>query len=190
MQILVNGKSETVKVGPNGLFEVELAEDADYTFFASNEGYLTNDERFSTKGIAKDPKEPNREFEVEVVLDKIFKDREIVLDNIYYEFDKAFIRNDAKPALNELADLLSQNPTIKIELASHTDCRGQANYNQDLSARRAQSAVEYLVSAGIASDRLSSKGYGKSSPAVDCLCSRCSEEEHQSNRRTTFKIID
>ena len=190
VQIMINGKSETVKVGENGLFELELAEETNYDFFASKEGYLNNDERFSTKGIAKDPADPERVFEVEIVLDKIFKDREIVLDNIYYDLDKAFIRNDAKPTLNELADLLNQNPTIRIELASHTDCRGNANYNQDLSSRRAQSAVEYLVSAGIEGSRLASRGYGKSSPAVECVCSRCTEVEHQSNRRTTFKIID
>ncbi len=190
VQIMVNGKSETVTVGSNGLFEIKLKEETDYAFFASNEGYLTNDEQFSTKGIAKDPKDPDQYFEVEVVLDKIFKDQEIVLDNIYYEFDKAFIRSDAKPALNELADLLNQNPSIRIELASHTDCRGKTNYNQNLSARRAQSAVDYLVSAGIESSRLTSRGYGASSPAVDCLCARCTEAEHQANRRTTFKIVD
>lgn len=190
VQITINGKSETVKVGENGLFELNLTEDTNYDFFASNEGYLNNDERFSTKGISKDPNEPERLFEVEIVLDKIFKNQEIVLDNIYYEFDKADIRNDAKPTLNELADLLSQNPDIKIELAAHTDCKGPAAYNQDLSARRAKSAVDYLVSAGIEDTRLSSRGYGKSSPAVDCVCARCTDEENQANRRTTFKIID
>ena len=190
VQINVNGKSETMKVGANGLFELQLTEDTNYDFFASNEGYLNNDERFSTKGISKDPTDPNRIFEIEIVLDKIFKNQEIVLDNIYYEFDKAAIRNDAKPTLNELADLLSQNPDIKIELAAHTDCQGPTNYNQDLSARRAKSAVDYLISAGIEDSRLSSRGYGESAPGVDCVCSRCTEAEHQANRRTTFKIVD
>ncbi|MEM6319437.1 MAG: OmpA family protein [Bacteroidota bacterium] len=190
VQIDISGKKETVTVGEDGLFSIDLAEKTDYNFFASAEGYLNNDERFSTDGIAKDPANPNLEFEVEIVLDKIVQDREIVLDNIYYDLNKAFIRDDAKPTLNELADLLNQNPQINIELASHTDCRGRAIYNQDLSARRAQSAVDYLVSAGIATERLSARGYGLSSPAIDCVCSRCTEEQHQTNRRTTFKIVD
>lgn len=190
VQIMIGGKSETITVGENGLFEVKLKEETDYNFFATQEGYLNNDEKFSTKGISKDPDDPNREFEVEIVLDKIFKNQEIVLDNIYYDLDKASIRNDAKPTLNELADLLSQNPEVKIELAAHTDCRGAASYNEDLSARRAQSVVDYLVTAGIEDVRLTARGYGKSSPAVDCACSRCTEEEHQANRRTTFKIVD
>lgn len=190
IQITINGKSETIKVGEDGFFSIKLEEDTDYDFFATKEGYLNNDERFSTKGISKDSNNPNQEFEIEIELDKIFKNKEIVLENIFYDFDEDYIRNDAKPTLNELADLLSQNPDVKIELASHTDCRGNANYNQDLSARRAQSAVNYLVSAGIANDRLSARGYGKAAPAVDCICARCSEEQHQANRRTTFKIID
>jgi outer membrane protein OmpA-like peptidoglycan-associated protein/tetratricopeptide (TPR) repeat protein len=188
--IQIGGESQEVEVGEDGLFKLELEEKTDYNFFASKEGYLNNDERFTSKGISKDPNNPILEFEVEIVLDKIFKNKEIVLDNIYYDFNEAFIRNDAKPTLNELADLLSQNPTIKIELASHTDCRGKTKLNLDLSARRAQSAVDYLVSAGIEKARLSAKGYGKSAPAIPCVCARCTEEEHQSNRRTTFKIID
>lgn len=191
VQIMINGKSETVKVGADGLFKIELLEDTNYQFFASLEGYLNNDEKFSSKGILKDPKNPTQEFDLEIILDKIFKNQEIVLDNIYYDLDEDFIRNDAKPTLNELADILSQNPAIKIELASHTDCQGNPNYNQDLSLRRAQSAVSYLVSAGIEGARMLAKGYGETSPAIDCgVCTRCSAEEHQANRRTTFKIVD
>ena len=190
VQINFNDKSQNIEVGEDGLFQIELEENTNYNFFATNEGYLNTEERFSTRGIAKDPNKPIQEFEIEIVLDKIFLNKEIVLENIYYDLDKAFIRNDAKPTLNELADLLSQNPGIKIELASHTDCRGSANYNIDLSGRRAQSAVDYLITAGIEGERMTAKGYGKSQPAVDCLCARCTDEQHQANRRTTFKIIE
>lgn len=189
VQILVNDKSETVEIGGDGLFELELEQDQSYTFFANKEGYLTNDTRFSTVGIGQDPNNPVQEFEVEIVLDKIYIDREIVLENIYYDFDESFIREDAKPNLDELFGVLTQNPTINIQISSHTDCRGRANYNERLSQDRAQSVVDYLIGKGISPARLSAKGYGKSRLAIECVCSQCTEDEHQANRRTTFKIL-
>jgi outer membrane protein OmpA-like peptidoglycan-associated protein len=129
-------------------------------------------------------------FEVEIVLDKIFRNKEIVLNNIYYDYDKWDIRPDAEPTLNKLAEVLLQNPGIKIQLGSHTDCRGNDGYNQELSQRRAQSAVEYLISKGIKEERLTAKGYGESQPAATCACARCTESEHQTNRRTTFIVLE
>ena len=169
---------------------MELEKNTDYNFFGSHEGYFNNSARFSSKGIAQDENNPVQKFEVEIVLDKIFKNKEITLDNIYYDYNQSNIRRDAQPTLNELANTLLENPNIRIQMASHTDCRGKANYNQTLSQRRAQSAVDYLITKGIAPERLQAKGFGKSSPAIDCLCSRCLEEEHQANRRTTFSVID
>jgi outer membrane protein OmpA-like peptidoglycan-associated protein len=179
-----------VTVGEDGFFTLELAENSDYFFLASLEGYLANSTRFSTKGIAKDPANPIQKYEVEIVLDKIFRNREIVLENIYYDYDKWDIRPDAEPTLNRLADVLRQNPGIRIQLGSHTDCRGNNNYNEDLSQKRAQSAVNYLIGKGIDAGRLGALGYGETQPAVDCACSSCTESEHQSNRRTTFKIVE
>ena len=75
-------------------------------------------------------------------------------------------------------------------MGSHTDCRGNNRYNEDLSQRRAESAVQYLISKGIASERLIAKGYGEEELKVDCICARCTEEDHQENRRTTFKILE
>ncbi len=190
VDITFDGKKETITVGPDGQFTLELEENMDYDFVGSKEGYLVNTARFSSKGIGKDPNNPTTRYEIEIVLDKIFKDKEITLENIYYDFDKWDIRPDAEPTLNELGQILQQNPAIKIQLASHTDCRGGARYNKDLSQKRAQSAVDYLISIGIDTQRLSAKGYGKDAPAVDCICSKCSEEEHQINRRTTFKIVE
>jgi outer membrane protein OmpA-like peptidoglycan-associated protein len=169
---------------------IVLNKNTDYDFLASREDYLNNVAEFSTKGIAEDPENPIQRFELEIVLDKIFFDKEIVLENIYYDFDKWDIREDAEPTLNELAENLKLNPDIRIELASHTDCRGNDAYNEELSQKRAQSAVDYLIAQGIDASRLSAKGYGENSPAVDCICARCTEEEHQRNRRTTFKIIE
>ncbi len=169
---------------------IELTENTDYNFLASRENYLKNVAKFTTKGIGKDPNNPVQRFEVEIVLDKIFLDKEIRLENIYYDFDKWDIRNDAKPTLDALAENLKLNPDIRIQLSSHTDCRGNDNYNEELSQKRAQSAVDYLISKGIDASRLSAKGYGEGQPEVNCVCARCTEEEHQQNRRTTFKIIE
>ncbi len=183
-------KEDKITVGEDGRFELELEENTDYDFLASMSGYLNNAEQFSTKGIGRDPNNPVQEFEIEIVLDRIFIDQEIQLENIYYDFDKADIRADAQPTLNELARNLELNPDIRIQLGSHTDCRGSARYNEDLSQRRAQSAVNYLIEKGIDPARLLARGYGESEPAVDCICNRCTEEEHQTNRRTTFKILE
>jgi len=185
-----NSKKQTFKIKDAGFFRMELAENTDYVFNATLEGYLANSAKFSTKGIAKDPSNPVQTFEIEIVLDQIFRNREIVLENIYYDYDKWDIRPDAEPTLNRLAEVLRQNPEIRIQLGSHTDCRGNDAYNQNLSQRRAQSAVNYLISKGIDGSRLSAKGYGESQPAALCACSSCTEAEHQTNRRTTFKVVE
>lgn len=188
---LTAGKElQNFTVGEDGLFTMELEVNQDYTFIASMEGYLNNAATFSTKGLGLDPEIPVQTYEIEIVLDKIFLNKEIVLENIYYDFDKWDIREDAQPTLNELAENLRLNPDIRIQLASHTDCRGSTRYNEDLSQKRAQSAVDYLIGRGIDPLRLVAKGFGESQPAVDCLCARCTEEEHQENRRTTFAIIE
>ena len=183
-------KKQSFTVKEDGFFKMELAENTDYNFNATLNGYLTNSAKFSTKGIAKDPGNPIQTFEIEIVLDQIFRNKEIVLENIYYDYDKWDIRPDAEPTLNRLAEVLRQNPDIRIQLGSHTDCRGTDAYNQSLSQRRAQSAVNYLISKGIDGARLSAKGYGESQPAALCACSNCTEVEHQTNRRTTFKVVE
>lgn len=90
----------------------------------------------------------------ELVLTPIFKEVEIVLENIYYDLDRWNIREDAKPTLDVLAAMLKENPGLQIELASHTDSRGSNAYNLDLSQKRAQSVVDYLISQGIDARRL------------------------------------
>ena len=185
-----SGKKQLFTVKEDGFFKMELAENTDYNFNATLAGYLANSAKFSTKGIAKDPTNPVQTFEIEIVLDQIFRNREIVLENIYYDYDKWDIRPDAEPTLNRLAEVLRQNADIRIQLGSHTDCRGNDAYNQSLSQRRAESAVNYLISKGIDASRLSAKGYGESQPADLCSCSSCSEAQHQINRRTTFKVVE
>jgi outer membrane protein OmpA-like peptidoglycan-associated protein/tetratricopeptide (TPR) repeat protein len=190
LTITLGKEARTVEIDESGKVSLQLQDNSLYDFFASKETYLNNEARFSSIGLGKDPNNPVQTYEVEILLDRIFRDQEIVLENIYYDFDEWYIREDAQPTLRELATILERNPEIRIQLGSHTDCRGQDRYNAELSQKRAQSAVDFLIQEGIDPNRLAARGYGESEPAVDCICSRCTEEEHQANRRTTFKILE
>jgi outer membrane protein OmpA-like peptidoglycan-associated protein len=173
----------------NGLLIFELAWDRSYEFQAIKKGYLNQYRVFSTTGLKKDPANPVTTYNMEIVLERIFENTEIVLHDIYYDYDEWVIREDARPSLDALAKILKENPQLKIQLSSHTDCRGEDDYNQDLSQKRAQSAVDYLISQQIKTERMVAVGYGESNFAVDCNCGDCTEEQHQKNRRTTFKIL-
>ncbi len=113
--------------------------------------------------------------------------REIFLYDIYYNFDSAKLLPESKHALDKIILLLQSNPTLKLEFGSHTDSRGTHEYNDKLSNERAKSVVDYLVSAGIDSTRLSWKGYGKRHPLI---ANPATEGEHRMNRRTSFKIVE
>lgn len=114
--------------------------------------------------------------------------RAYVLRNIYYNFDKWDIRSDARPSLDNLVAILKEYP-ISIELSSHTDSRGTFRYNEVLSQRRAESAVAYIISQGIDPGRITARGYGESMPVNHCVDNvPCTEEMHQANRRTEFRI--
>ncbi len=109
---------------------------------------------------------------------------------IYYNFDKYDIREDAKEELDKIVAGMNANPEVKIELGSHTDCRGSSSYNMRLSKKRAKSAADYISSRITNPDRITSKGYGESKLVNDCNCSsECSKEDHQINRRTEFIIV-
>ncbi|OAZ04528.1 outer membrane lipoprotein Omp16 precursor [Flavobacterium succinicans] len=112
---------------------------------------------------------------------------------IYFDLDKSNIRKEAALDLAKILDVLQQNPTMKIDIRSHTDCRQTAKYNLALSERRAQSTIAWLVSKGIDTSRLTGKGYGESQLINDCGCeptnqSNCTEEQHQMNRRSEFIV--
>lgn len=116
------------------------------------------------------------------------------IKNIYFDFDKANIRKDAKRDLDKIVKVMNDNPTMEIELGSHTDCRGTAAYNEDLSSRRAKASAEYIKSRITNPSRIYGKGYGESKLVNKCECegdveSTCSPEEHQMNRRTEFRIV-
>ncbi|MBR9861536.1 OmpA family protein [bacterium] len=115
---------------------------------------------------------------------------------IYYDLDKAFIRADAKPILDDLIETLTKYPKMKVELGSHTDCRSSYEYNRALSQRRADSAIAYIIDKGNVNPfRLEARGYGESQLVNHCECEGatkvpCTEEEHQANRRTTVKVVN
>ena len=188
--VKIGSQERSFDIDETGKISLQLQDNKRYNFFASKEGYLNNNGRFSSYGLGKDPSQPEQLFEVEILLDKIFLNQEITLDNIYYDFEQSYIREDAQPTLLKLTQLLKDNPTIRIQLGSHTDCRGGDQYNADLSRRRAQAAVDFLIENGIDASRLEARGFGEQNPFIDCLCSRCTEEEHQANRRTTFRILE
>ncbi len=116
-----------------------------------------------------------------LVINKLFK-----IEPIYYFYDKDNIRNDASDELDKIVQILKDNPGIKLELGSHTDTRGVSIYNLDLSQRRAKSAVDYIISKGISSDRITAKGYGETQLVIK---NAKNEEQHQLNRRTEFKVL-
>ena len=140
--------------------------------------------------------------EVEVILDRLPRgtgpngepqdgedNKEVLLD-IYYDFDKWFIRKESEPELNKVLGFMQENPDAIVEIGSHTDARAPYDYNIKLSQRRAQSVVDWLIAHGISKSRLKPKGYGETQPVNNCTDGvECTEYEHQRNRRTTFKVI-
>ena len=120
-------------------------------------------------------------------IEKIITPRELVLNPIYFDFDKWNIRRDAAFELDKVVEAMKKYPDLKIHIVSHTDIRGTQAYNQKLSEKRAKSTMEYIVSKGIDASRLTAEGKGESEPAVKC--SPCTEKQHQLNRRSEFLIV-
>lgn len=173
----------------NGFIVYEVPENRDITIVGAKSGYLNAIYKLSTHNLKFDTITHAATVNIKLTLNKIYEDKEIILDNIYYDYDKWDIKSEAKPALNYLVRIMLDNPQIKIQLSSHTDCRGEDSYNQELSQKRAQSVVDYLISKDIPASRLVAKGYGASQLLESCICEKCTEQQHQRNRRTTFKII-
>ncbi|MEY3238213.1 MAG: hypothetical protein RI883_2314 [Bacteroidota bacterium] len=167
-----------------GNFKLKLSPNAEYNLYCTKFGCFSKTDRISTVGL-KYSEDFYADFEVEpIVIDK-----PIVLENIYYDFDKWDIRPDAAIELDKLVRILKDNPKIDIEMGSHTDARGSDQYNLVLSDKRAHAAVMYLISQGIEPRRLTYKGYGETVHVNQCKNGvECTEVEHQENRRTEFKV--
>ena len=163
-----------------GKYLVSLPSGKNYGIAVKKDGYLFHSENFDLKAS-----EEFQEVEKNIALKQIEVGQSIILKNIFFDFDKATIRPESANELDRLIKLLTENPTLKIELGSHTDSKGSDDYNQKLSQSRSQSVVTYLIGKGIATDRLVAKGYGETVP----VATNDTEAGRQENRRTEFKIL-
>jgi peptidoglycan-associated lipoprotein len=204
--IASDGSNLQAETGNSGDFKFALNPDVDYIFLASKKGYLNGKEKETTKG-----QEKSRDFMVTILLTPI--DRPIELPNILYDFGKWDLRPESMVSLDKLVETLNDNPNVTIELMSHTDSRDTEEYNYQLSQKRAQVVVQYLIDKGIDPERLTAKGYGESTPKVvnaeiakqdpflkegtalteQYINSLANDEEreiaHQINRRTEFRVL-
>ena len=125
-----------------------------------------------------------------IELERAKLDKRIQVQNIYYDFDKWDIRPDAAERLDHVVTLMNDNPGLTIELGSHTDSRGDDDYNQLLSQRRAESAAIYIINKGISGKRIAARGFGETQLRNRCRDGvNCTEQEHQLNRRTEFVVL-
>lgn len=189
----------------DGSYRVELERDISYVMMASARGYLNQNFELRTS-----PEEKNETYIVDFYLSPIY--RPVVIENIFYDFDKATLRPESKEGLDEMIKVMNDNPNVTIEFGAHTDRKGSDEYNERLAQRRAQSVVDYLIAGGIAADRMEAKGYGESEPKtitrkiaeqhdflkegdvlteefVLQLAPEQQEIADQLNRRTEFKVL-
>lgn len=152
-----DGSMQRTASGAQGEFSFALQRGVRYVMMAGGKGYLNARQEFTT-----DTAEADADYEIEFMLASISKPN--IVENIFYDFDKATLRPESKESLDQLVQMLRDNPNITIEMTSHTDRIGTEDYNIDLSKRRAKAVVDYLIEAGIAPDRLQFHGFGKSRP--------------------------
>ena len=152
-----DGTNQRISVKGDGSFTQEIELGVDYVFLGTCKGYLNHKEE-----LRVDTATVSNEYVLQFPLANI--SAPVLIENIFYDFDKATLRPESQTALDELVKMLNENPNITIELSAHTDYKGSAQYNERLSQRRAESVVSYLIAHGIAADRLTPKGYGKSKP--------------------------
>jgi len=176
------------KANAGGCFRSRLISGDNYQVKAMKSGYSSACMQFNSSAL-------NHQTEATIpddfILDRVGTiHSSSLVDNIYYDYNRYFIRPDAEPTLNKIVKILNENP-ITVELGSHADCRGTQDYNMALTEKRAASAVHYLVQKGIKASRITSKWYGKAQVVNNCNCAAnvsCTEDEHQLNRRTEFKL--
>ncbi|MBQ8047651.1 MAG: OmpA family protein [Prevotella sp.] len=154
-----DGTNQRLGVKGDGSFTYVIKPDIDYLFLATCKGFLNHKEELRVS-----QSEESEEYTLQFPLASI--NVPVLIDNIFYDFDKATLRPESTESLDELVALLEENPNVTIELSSHCDYKGSAEYNKRLSQRRAESVVNYLIAHGIAEDRLTAVGYGKEKPKV------------------------
>lgn len=179
-----DGSTQMVITDPAGKYKFALKKDVNYQLSASKYRFFGDVAETSTYGLKE-----SKDFELNFRLNPIPL-KEIIIKGILYDLASADLKPESIERLDTINKTLSDNPTFVIEIASHTDSRADSTYNNQLSLRRAQSVVNYLVSKGIESERLRPRGYGESKLLNECKDGvTCPEEMHALNRRTTFSII-
>jgi outer membrane protein OmpA-like peptidoglycan-associated protein/tetratricopeptide (TPR) repeat protein len=184
IELIDNLKNEVVASftsnSSSGKYLVSLPAGRNYGIAVKKENYLFHSENFDIPNTAA-----YQEVVKDVALKNVAVGSKIILKNIFFDFDKATLRPESANELERLMKLLTDVPTLKIEISGHTDSKGADDYNKKLSNSRAKAVVDYLVSKGIASDRLTFIGYGEEQP----IDTNDTEQGRQMNRRTEFKII-
>lgn len=183
----------TFVTNENGEYNFPVASFESFTILGDKDGFNKGSTLFNTDSVTeifdvdvklKLKEIPKPPAEIIEVGDK----RYLKIDNIQFDYDSAKIKEVSEPNLDKVVQILTDYPEMKVALNAHTDSQGSDRYNLTLSDRRAVSAMEYLVSKGISLERLISKGFGESQPLIDC--SQCSEEQHETNRRIEFLILE
>lgn len=171
--------------GADGLIRRDLEKETEYTATTALDGYMNESATFTTGG------KPYGVLREVLEVEKVQIGQKFEIKNIYYDFDKWDILRESEIELDKLVKIIKDNPSWKVELGSHTDCRGSNAYNDELSQKRSDSAVRYIVSKGIAQSRIIAKGYGESQLVNHCSDGvDCTEAEHRMNRRTEFTILE
>lgn len=186
MKDKLTGTTYNYVADDSGFVRIQADPDAAYTFSIRQTNYMDGRDSLTTRNVPIFS-QLNRVFALKKMpeVNDVF-----VLNNIYYDYGKADLREESKVELDKLYDYLMRNPGVRIELSSHTDSRSSYQYNLLLSQQRAQSCVNYLLSLGIEKKRIRAKGYSWSRLVNQCKPGvECSEEEHQMNRRTEVKIL-
>lgn len=183
----VQGIQKNTKTDATGTFIFHVKQKANYEIYGKKDKYFSQTENITTKDYDRNT---TLFIKLEICMEKADCGTAIRLNNIHYDLDKYFIRASAKPELNRLVQFMIDNPSVHVEVSSHTDSRGSNTYNDTLSQNRANAAVDYVVSQGIDRARLSGVGYGESRLLNHCSDNvNCSKAEHQINRRTEMKVV-
>ena len=178
-----NKKSVVVKSDGLGGYYFDANCTTNYVISANASGFEPNSKLVTT----------DTQFEKEFILELeptkvVITDKEVILDNIYFEFNKSFITAQGASELDKLVKVMQDYPSMEIFVKAHTDSKGSVAYNAKLSNQRAQSTVQYIISKGIKAERISGKGFGSTEPKISCG-SNCTDEQHATNRRSEFLIV-
>ncbi|HIP47743.1 MAG TPA: OmpA family protein [Lutibacter sp.] len=181
------GIQKNTMTDSSGTFIFHVKQKANYEIYGKKDKFFSQTENITTKDYDRNI---TLFIKLEICMEKADCGTAIRLNNIHYDLDKYFIRASAKPELNRLVQFMVDNPSVHVEVSSHTDSRGSDTYNDTLSQNRANAAVDYVVSQGIDRVRLSGVGYGESILLNHCSDNvNCSKAEHQINRRTEMKVV-